>query len=83
MYGAMTALWEQADFPKQAVDLGWITDNERKELPGRLGKESMQAGVLNGTTFVEVVGKKPPSEQVQLVEPHNKGLQRTRLTPGR
>lgn len=62
MYAAMTALWEQADFPKQAVDLGWITDNERKKLTGRLGKESTQAGVFNDTTFVEVIGKKPQSE---------------------
>jgi len=59
MYGAMTALWEQADFPKQAVELGWITDEERKELPDRLSQESTQPGIFNGTTFVEVVGAKP------------------------
>jgi len=59
MYGAMTALWEQADFPKQAVELGWITDEKRKELPDRLSQESTQPGIFNGTTFVEVVGAKP------------------------
>jgi ubiquinone/menaquinone biosynthesis C-methylase UbiE len=58
MYSAMTALWEQADFPKQAVELGWITDKERKELPNRLSQESKQPGVFNGTTFVEVIGTK-------------------------
>lgn len=58
MYRAMTALWEQADFPKQAVELGWITDEERKELPDRLSQESTQPGSFNATTYVEVVGIK-------------------------
>lgn len=58
MYSAMTALWEQADFPKQAVGLGWITDEHRKKLPERLRQESMQQGTVNGTTYVEVVGTK-------------------------
>ena len=58
MYNAMTALWEQADFPEQAVELGWITDEERKELPDRLRQESTQPGTVNGTTYVEVVGTK-------------------------
>ena len=58
MYSAMTALWEQADFPKQAVELGWITDENRKKLPERLRQESMQQGTVNGTTYVEVVGTK-------------------------
>lgn len=58
MYGAMTALWEQADFPKQAVELGWITDEERIGLPYRLKQESIQPGIINGTTYVEVVGTK-------------------------
>lgn len=58
IYGTMTALWEQADFPKQAVELGWITEEERKELPNRLSQESKQPGIFNGTTFVEVVGTK-------------------------
>lgn len=58
MYSAMTALWEQADFPRQAVELGWITDEERKKLPDRLSQESTQPGSLNGTTYVEVVGTK-------------------------
>ena len=58
MYGAMTALWEQADFPKQAVELGWITDEERIGLPDRLKQESIQPGIINGTTYVEVAGTK-------------------------
>ena len=58
MYSAMIALWEQADFPKQAVELGWITDEERKDLPDRLRHESTQAGIVNGITYVEVVGTK-------------------------
>jgi ubiquinone/menaquinone biosynthesis C-methylase UbiE len=57
-YGEVTALWEQADFPRQAVALGWITDEERIGLPDRLKQESVQPGIINGTTYVEIVGKK-------------------------
>ena len=58
MYSAMIALWEQAEFPKQAVELGWMTDEERQMLPERLREESTQPGILNGITYVEAVGTK-------------------------
>lgn len=58
MYKAMTALWEQAEFPAQAVELGWITEEKRSSFPGRLNRESQQPGSFNGTTYVEVVAHK-------------------------
>jgi hypothetical protein len=59
MYKAMTHLWEQAEFPAQAVELGWISESERESMCSRLERESSDPASFNGTTYVEVVARKP------------------------
>ena len=59
MYKAMTLLWEQADFPKQAVELDWISEDDRSAMSERLADESSKPEYFNATTYVEVVGFKP------------------------
>ena len=59
LYNAMCALWEQADFPIQAVDLGWISQEENKAMPERLKQEALLPHTINGVCYVEVVAVKP------------------------
>ncbi len=59
MYKAMTNLWEQAEFPAQAVELGWLSESERESMPSRLELEASDPASFNGTTYVEVVARKP------------------------
>ena len=58
MYGAMAELWDQADFPAQAEELGWISAAERKAMADRLEKEGADPASFSGTTYVEVVARK-------------------------
>lgn len=64
MYKAMAGLWNQADFPTQALELGWITKEEKDSLPGHLELESRQPGSFSATTFVEAVAFKSSKEAI-------------------
>lgn len=55
MYDSMISLWEQAEFPTQALELGWISEGQSASLPERLRKEAKLPGTINGICYVEVV----------------------------
>lgn len=55
MYQSMVSLWQQAEFPAQAVELGWITQDQRDAIPAQLTTEASQSHTLNSTCYVEVV----------------------------
>jgi SAM-dependent methyltransferase len=57
MYRAMTGLWEQADFVKEAIQLGWLTEEERASVTRQLELEAKEPGGISGTTYVEVIGQ--------------------------
>ena len=59
MYKAMAKLWDQADFPAQAEELGWISGTERQSMAARLEEEAADPTSFSGTTYVEVVARKP------------------------
>lgn len=59
MYQAMARLWVDAEFPDQAEELGWITPAQRAALPERLEREAADPASFTGTTYVEVVARKP------------------------
>ena len=58
-YSALRHLWEQADFVDQAESLGWLSPKERAALPKKLDDEAKDPGSLSGSTFVEVLARKP------------------------
>ena len=58
MHSAMAELWEQADFPAQAEELGWISAADRGTMSDRLEKEGADPASFSGTTYVEVVARK-------------------------
>lgn len=57
MYGAMAALWQQAGFVGDAVEAGWLTDDERAQVLSRLDVEAGDMRVLSSTTYVEVLAR--------------------------
>lgn len=59
MYAAMSGLWTQAEFPVQAEEQGWISRSEREAVVRRLEDEAADPASFSGTSYVEVVARKP------------------------
>lgn len=58
-YDNYIALWNESEFPKQAVELGWIPESELKDLPERLRLEKADMTVIHGLAVIETVARKP------------------------
>ncbi|MBT9315799.1 methyltransferase domain-containing protein [Leptothoe spongobia TAU-MAC 1115] len=58
MYAAMAQLWKHADFPTQAEKLGWITSQERHQMPERLILEAKEPDSFNAIPCIEIVARK-------------------------
>ncbi|AXQ99543.1 methyltransferase domain-containing protein [Pseudoalteromonas piscicida] len=56
-YKSMLSLWNKANFTTQAVDLKWITVEQRDEIAKQLKQESRRPDVLAAINYVEVVGR--------------------------
>lgn len=58
MYAAMAQLWKHANFPAQAEKLGWITSQERSQMPERLNFEANEPDSFSAIPYVEIIARK-------------------------
>lgn len=55
-YAGMGGLWAQAGFVDDAIEAGWLTEDERTAVQDRLKEEAADMSVLSSTAYVEVMG---------------------------